>query len=55
MFYKNNYNLRLLYLNNYNKKEQVIINKEHLSFDIFDKYKQNQYHIHNNLLFYPSF
>jgi hypothetical protein len=55
MLYKNNYNLKSLYLNNYNKKEQVFINKEHLNFDIFDKYKSNQFLSYNNYLFNPTF
>lgn len=40
LLFKNNENIKKLYLNNFNKKEIVDYKSETLNFDIFDKYKQ---------------
>ena len=40
MLYKNNQNIKKLYLNNFNSSEITTINKEKLNFDIFERYKQ---------------
>ena len=40
MLYKNNQNIKKLYLNNFNSSEITTINKEELNFDIFERYKQ---------------
>lgn len=39
LLYLNHHNIKLLFLNNFNKKDILTFNKEHLNFDIFDKYK----------------
>ena len=40
LLYKNNHNIKELYLNNFNSNTTLIINKEQLNMDIFDKCKQ---------------
>ena len=40
MLYKNNQNIKKLYLNNFNSNEIITINKEELNFDIFERNKQ---------------
>ena len=40
LLFKNNENLKQLYLNNFNKKEIINYKKEELNFDILDKRKQ---------------
>lgn len=40
LLFKNNENIKLLYLNNFNKKEIVEYNKQTLNFDIFDSFKR---------------
>lgn len=40
LLYKNNEDIKQLYLNNFNKKQIIQYKKEILNFDIFDKYKQ---------------
>lgn len=45
MLFKNNQNIKKLYLNNFNSSEIITISKDTLNFDIFDKYK----------LFIPSY
>lgn len=40
LLYKNNHNIKELYLNNFNSITTLTINKELLNMDIFDKYKQ---------------
>lgn len=40
LLFKNNENIKKLYLNNFNKKQIVDYKKETLNFDVFDKYKQ---------------
>ena len=40
MLYKNNQNIKKLYLNNFNSNEIITINKEKLNFDIFERNKQ---------------
>ena len=53
LLFKNNENIKLLYLNNFNKTKIVDYKKEQLNFDIFDKYKQFT-PIYQNKLFTPS-
>lgn len=40
LLYKNKNNLKLLYLNNFNKDNIIEYKKENLNYDIFDKFKQ---------------
>lgn len=40
LLYKNNHNIKELYLNNFNSNTTLTINKEQFNMDIFDKYKQ---------------
>ena len=40
MLFKNIKNIKKLYLNNFNSNNIITINKEELSFDVFDRYKQ---------------
>lgn len=40
MLFKNNQNIKKLYLNNFNSNNIITINKEELNFDVFDRYKQ---------------
>ena len=35
LLYKNKFNIKLLYLNNINKKDILVINQEHLNFNSF--------------------
>ena len=53
MHYKNNHNLKELYLNNFNSNTTLTINKEFLNFNIFDKY--NNYNLYSNKIYNPSF
>lgn len=53
LLFKNNENIKLLYLNNFNKKEIIDYKKEELNFDIFDKYRKFIPSYHNKL-FNPS-
>ena len=56
LLYKNNNNIKLLFLNNYNKKEILTINKEPLNYSIFDK--SNNYKLDNKLIpinYHPGF
>jgi len=53
LLFKNNENIKLLYLNNFNKTKIVDYKNEELNFDIFDKYKQFT-PIYQNKLFTPS-
>lgn len=46
--YNNSNNLKLLYLNNYNKKETLIFNKESLYFSVFEPY--NNYQINESII-----
>lgn len=39
LLYKNNHNIKELYLNNFNSNTTLTINKEQFNMDIFDKYK----------------
>lgn len=41
MLFKNNYNLKELYLNNFNKNEALTINEEELNYSIFEKKTNN--------------
>ncbi|MDD2435537.1 MAG: hypothetical protein PHG03_04970, partial [Bacilli bacterium] len=41
MLFKNNYNLKELYLNNFNKNEILTINEEELNYSIFEKKTNN--------------
>jgi len=41
MLYKNNHNLKELYLKNYNNKEQIIIDLEDINYSIFDMYHKD--------------
>ena len=52
LLYKNNEDIKQLYLNNFNNKK-VIEYKEELNFDIFDKYKQFV-PIYQNKLYTPN-
>src|SRR5574344_310342 len=52
LLYKNNEDIKQLYLNNFNNKK-VIEYKEELNFDIFDKYKQF-IPIYQNKLYTPN-
>lgn len=53
LLFKNNENIKLLYLNNFNKSEIVEFNQEILNFNIFDrKYSAP---IYNKYLFIPDF
>jgi len=40
LLYKNKENIKLLYLNNFNKNKIIEYNQERLNFDIYDNYKQ---------------
>ena len=40
LIYKNNYNIKELFLNNFNSNDTLSIDKEQLNMDIFDKYKE---------------
>ena len=40
LLFKNNENIKLLFLNNFNNKETLQYKQEQLNFDIFDKFKQ---------------
>ena len=42
LLFRNNENIKLLYLNNYNKDEILTYDEEQLNFDIFDRYKNKQ-------------
>ena len=53
LLFKNNENIKQLYLNNFNKNETIDYKKEELNFDIFDKYRQFT-PIYHNKLFNPS-
>lgn len=53
LLFKNNENIKQLYLNNFNKKEIIDYKKEELNFDIFDKYRKFT-PIYHNKLFNPS-
>lgn len=53
LLFKNNENIKQLYLNNFNKKEIIDYKNEVLNFDIFDKYKQFN-SIYQNKLYTPS-
>ncbi len=53
MHYKNNHNLKELYLNNFNSNTTLTINKEFLNFNIFDKY--NNYNLYSNKIYNPTF
>ena len=64
MHYKNNHNLKELYLNNFNSNTTLTINKEFLNFNIFDKYnkynfnifdKYNKYNLYSNKIYNPAF
>jgi len=41
MLYKNYYNLKELYLKNYNNKEKIIIYLEDINYSIFDMYHKD--------------
>lgn len=41
MLYKNHYNLKELYLKNYNNKEKIIIDLEDINYNIFDMYHKD--------------
>ena len=41
MLFKNNYNIKELYLNNFNKNETLTINEEELNYSIFEKKTNN--------------
>lgn len=53
LLFKNNENIKLLYLNNFNHSDIIEFNKETLNFDIFNK----KYYvpIYNKYLFIPNF
>lgn len=56
LLYRNKNNIKLLYLNNYNKKDILTINAEHLNYSIFDK--SNKYKLDNKLIpinYHPEF
>ena len=53
LLFKNNENIKQLYLNNFNKKEIIDYKKEVLNFDIFDKYRKF-IPSYQNKLFNPS-
>lgn len=53
MHYKNNHNLKELYLNNFNSNTTLTINKDFLNFNIFDKY--NNYNLYSNKIYDPAF
>lgn len=40
LLYKNNHNIKKLYLNNFNSNTILTLNKDQLNMDIFNKYKQ---------------
>lgn len=48
LLYRNKNNIKLLYLNNYNKKDILTINAEYLNYSIFDK--SNKYKLDNKLI-----
>ena len=41
MLYKNSYNLKELYLKNYNNKNQIVIDLEDINYNIFDMYHKS--------------
>jgi len=49
LLFKNNDNIKLLYLNNFNCNQIIQLKKEELNFDIFDRYKQIIPAYHNKL------
>lgn len=53
LLFKNKENIKLLYLNNFNSKIIKDYKKEHLNFDILDKYKQFIPY-YQNMIFTPS-
>ena len=53
LHYKNNNNLKKLYLNNFNSNTTLTINKDFLNFNIFDKYAY--YNSYNNKIYNPTF
>ena len=56
LLYKNNHDIKRLYLNNYNKKDILTINAEHLNYEIFNK--NNNYQINNKMIpvnYHPGF
>ena len=40
LLFKNNENIKLLFLNNFNNSKILTFNKEILNYDVYDKYKQ---------------
>lgn len=55
LLYKNNENIKFLYLNNYNNQKILTINQEHLNFSIFESPKNYQKTVLSNLLLYNNF
>lgn len=56
LLYKNNESIKKLFLNNYNKKDILVINEEHLNFSIFEK--NTNYNIDNSYIpvnYHPGF
>lgn len=41
MLYKNNYNLKELYLTNYNTKDKIIVDLENINYNVFDMYHKD--------------
>lgn len=54
LLYKNNHNIKELYLNNFNSNTTLTINNQFLNMDIFDKYKQFDTS-YQNKIYNPSF
>lgn len=53
LLFKNNENIKLLFLNNFNNSEIIPFNKDTLNFNIFDR--KVSYPIYNKYLFIPDF
>lgn len=53
LHYKNNDNLKELYLNNFNSSTTLTLDNHSLNFNIFDKFQS--YNYLNNLIFNPTF
>ena len=53
LHYKNNDNLKELYLNNFNSSTTLTLDNHSLNFNIFDKFQS--YNFLNNLIFNPTF
>ena len=52
LLFKNNENIKLLYLNNFNKKTIIKYKQPYLNFDIYNNFKFD--HSYQNKLYTPS-